>query len=244
MNDVLQTTARRRLIVNADDFGLSPGINRGILHAHEQGIVTSTSVMVRWPAAAASSSLVRSHPDLSLGLHVDLGEWIFRNGEWEELYRVLRPEDARQLAPVRAEVDRQLGVFRALAGRNPTHLDSHQHVHRDEPLRSVLLSLSSEMGIPLRHVDGRIRYCGDFYGQSGKGEPYPEGITVESLLRVLSGISSGVTELCCHPGADVDYVSQYQIERSLERDALCDRRVRAAIGRMGIELTSFRGVHD
>ena len=43
----------RHLIVNADDFGQSAGINRGIIEAHEHGIVTSTSLMVRWPAAGA-----------------------------------------------------------------------------------------------------------------------------------------------------------------------------------------------
>ena len=64
----------RQLIVNADDFGQSHSVNRGILAAHERGIVTSTSLMVRWPAAAKAAALGRTHPRLSLGLHVDLGD--------------------------------------------------------------------------------------------------------------------------------------------------------------------------
>jgi hypothetical protein len=61
------------LIVNADDFGLSGGVNAGIMAAHEHGIVTSASLMVRWPAARYAAG----HPRMSLGLHLDLGEWAF-----------------------------------------------------------------------------------------------------------------------------------------------------------------------
>ncbi len=55
----------RRLIVNADDFGLSAGVNEGIVEAHVSGIVTSTSLMVDRPAAAGAAGLAREHPALS-----------------------------------------------------------------------------------------------------------------------------------------------------------------------------------
>jgi hypothetical protein len=77
--------AGKYLIVNADDFGLSPDVNQGIVTAHEQGIVTSASLMVRWPAAAAAGAFGRDHPALSLGLHLDLGECTFRNGRLREI---------------------------------------------------------------------------------------------------------------------------------------------------------------
>ena len=76
----------RYLIVNADDFGQSAGINRGIVTAHEQEIVTSASLMVRWQAAARAAEYAREHPEFSVGLHVDLGEWAFRDGDWVALY--------------------------------------------------------------------------------------------------------------------------------------------------------------
>src|SRR5262245_58763076 len=72
----------RYLILNADAFGLSAGVNRGIIEAHERGIVTSASVMVRWPAAEEATHYGRANPQLSLGLHVDLGEWAYRDGTW------------------------------------------------------------------------------------------------------------------------------------------------------------------
>src|SRR5215475_2897529 len=114
----------RYLIVNADDFGLSPGVNRGIIECAERGIVTSASLMVRWPAAAEAASYRNQSRNISIGLHVDLGEWVLRNGEWEPLYKVVDTEDKRA---VEAEITQQLGQFRWLVGRNPSHLDSHQH---------------------------------------------------------------------------------------------------------------------
>src|SRR2546421_12651751 len=97
------STSEKFLIVNADDFGLSPGVNRGIIKAHEQGIVTSASLMVRWPAAGAAAVYSREHPGLSIGLHVDLGEWVFREDNWDCLYEVVRLADS---AGVAHETDR------------------------------------------------------------------------------------------------------------------------------------------
>src|SRR2546430_9059599 len=108
----------RHLIVNADDFGQSRGVNRGIVAAHERGIVTSASLMVRWPAAAEAAALGRAHPRLSIGLHVDLGEWTYRDGEWVPVYEVVRLDNP---AAVAQEAGRQLAAFRRLTGADPTH---------------------------------------------------------------------------------------------------------------------------
>ncbi|HEU4340947.1 MAG TPA: ChbG/HpnK family deacetylase, partial [Candidatus Binatia bacterium] len=64
------TTPAKYLIVNADDFGQSHGINRGIITAYGDGIVTSASLMVRWPAAADAAAYARKQPGLSVGLHI------------------------------------------------------------------------------------------------------------------------------------------------------------------------------
>jgi predicted glycoside hydrolase/deacetylase ChbG (UPF0249 family) len=72
--------AGRFLIVNADDFGLTSGINRGIIEAHEHGIVTSASLMVRYPAAREAADYAKAHPELSVGLHFEAGEWRYRAG--------------------------------------------------------------------------------------------------------------------------------------------------------------------
>jgi chitin disaccharide deacetylase len=204
--------------------------------AHEHGVVTSASLMVRWPAAAAAAAYAREHPRLSVGLHFDLGEWAYANEAWHLVYEVV-PAD--QPAGLEAELTRQLEAFRGLMGRDPTHLDSHQHVHRSEPVRSLVLHKAREMGIVVRDLDPVVRYCGSFYGQSDRGYPFPEGISVEALLEILHELPQGLTEMGCHPGLDDDLNSMYRDERAVECRTLCDPRVRTAIAAERILLCSF-----
>jgi predicted glycoside hydrolase/deacetylase ChbG (UPF0249 family) len=229
----------RLLIVNADDFGQTAGVNRGVIEAHERGIVTSASLMVRWPAAAEAATCTRTHPALGLGLHVDLGEWARRGEEWVAVYDVVPLGDEGAVA---AEVERQLGEFRRLTGSDPTHLDSHQHVHRGEPVRSVLVRLARGLGVPLRGCTPGVAYRGDFYGQTHRGEPCPDAIGADALIELLASLPEGVTELSCHPGYGGGPGSMYDAERAEEVKALCGPRVRAAVADSGIELVSFRGV--
>ena len=124
----------RRLVVNADDFGLSDGVNQGILHAHLEGIVTSTSLMVHGEAAREAVDAAAKHPGLEPGLHVDLAEWVCRDLERSQAYAIVDTSDA---AAVAAGSNGSLSGSK-LTGKRPTHLDSHQHVHREEPTRSIM----------------------------------------------------------------------------------------------------------
>lgn len=229
---------RRLLIVNADDFGLSAGVNRGVIAAHENGIVTSASLMVRGEEAAAAAAYARRRNKLDIGLHIDLGEWFYAGGEWKALYEVVPLDDARA---VEAEVEAQVAAFRRMVGADPTHLDSHQHVHQRDVVRAVATRLARAMSIPLRH-DSRINYCGEFYGQTGEGSPLPSLIGADALSALLSTLPAGITELACHPGFAEELPTMYRNERALEVAALCDPRVRATIERESIELARFSGL--
>jgi predicted glycoside hydrolase/deacetylase ChbG (UPF0249 family) len=224
----------RNLIVNADDLGLSAAVNEGILAAREEGIVTSASLMVRQGAAAAAAQRAAEHPGFALGLHLDLGEWNYEQGEWTLAYSHCDSDDPEA---VEAECRAQLERFRALLGRDPTHLDSHQHVHESEPVRGVAEVLAAELGVPLRNRS--IRYEGGFYGQSGKGEPFPEGITPELLIELIRSLSPGWTEIGCHPAAGPVPSSSYDAERQAELEALRDPAVKDALAEAGVELRSF-----
>ena len=226
----------RALIVNADDFGLSEGVNRGIIEALEHGMLTSASLMVRQPAAQAAANYARKGSLPSLGLHLDLGEWVYRNQAWEPLYSVVDTEDSMAVA---GEIDRQLAAFRDLVGKDPTHLDSHQHVHRNDPVRSLMLECSRRLSVPLRECCPAIRYCGDFYGQTGEGEPLPEVLSVDGLEAILASLPEGITELGCHPGYGQGLATCYREERALEVQVLCAPESRAALKACGIQLCSF-----
>lgn len=228
------------LIVNADDFGLSPGVNRGVIFAHENGIVTSASLMVRWPAAGEAARYARERRSLSVGLHLDLGEWIYRGGQWVPLNHVARLDDP---AEVREQVSRQLSAFRELMGQDPTHLDSHQHVHLREPVRSILVETARALRVPLRKCGTEVRHCGRFYGQTAEGDPYPEGIAVSALIGILRELPPGFTELGCHPGMGQDNLdTMYVDEREEEVKTLCDPLVRTALAELGVTLCSFAGI--
>jgi chitin disaccharide deacetylase len=226
--------ADRFLIVNADDLGLSEAVNAGIFEAHERGVVTSSSLMVRQGAALAAAREAPQHPELAVGLHLDLGQWNYENGEWIQVYLRCDTDDR---AEVEAECRAQLERFRALLGRDPTHLDSHQHVHESEPVAGVAEALAAELGVPLRNRV--IRYEGSFYGQDGKGEPYPDGVTPQRLVELIRSLPEGWTEIGCHPAAGPIPTSSYDSERGVELRSLCDPLVREALNATSVRLCSF-----
>jgi predicted glycoside hydrolase/deacetylase ChbG (UPF0249 family) len=228
----------RFLVVNADDLGLCATVNEGIFAAHRDGVVTSASLMVRQAAAPAAADRAGEHPRLAVGLHLDLGQWDYVHGEWIQAYSHCDLENA---AGVEAECRAQLDRFRSLLGRDPTHLDSHQHVHDSEPVASVAAALAAELDVPLR---GRqVRYEGGFYGQDGKGQPYPESIAPAGFTRLVRALPAGWTEVGCHPAAG-PVPSSYDRERSTELATLRDPAARAAISDSAVELRSFADFAD
>jgi len=213
----------RRLIVNADDFGFATGVNEGIIEAHVRGIVTSTSLMVDWPAAANAARLAREHPGLSVGLHyVEDGPEIDEPGH-----------AARTFAA-------QLERFRDLTGSDPTHVDSHHHVHMSRI--STFAPLVRPLGVPLRG-DGRARFLVAFYGRPRPGVVDLERVRAPFLLELLATEATDeLNELGCHPArVTADLVSSYVQEREVELATLTEPGLRTRIEALGLRLASF---HD
>jgi len=208
------------LIVNGDDFGASSGINRGIVEAHEDGILTSTSLLVDRPASEDAAALARDRPNLSIGLHLEL--------------------DAAGPERVAAECERQLTRFVELVGELPSHVDSHHDVHRDARVLPHALAVARRVAAPVRG-HSVARHVGKFYGRWG-GATHPEQIGVDGLLRLLDAeVDEGVTELSCHPGyVEPGFRSSYLAEREVELRTLCDARVRDGIRAREIHLIGFR----
>src|SRR6185437_9800600 len=211
-----------RLIVNADDFGLTVGVSEGIVEAHVGGIVTSTSLMVDAPAAEHAVGLAASQSGLSIGLHfVDDSPALDDPGH-----------AAREFA-------RQLERFRALMDREPTHVDSHHHVHVTR--MSMFTPLVEPLGVPLRG-DGRVRYIGAFFAHPQPGVVDHDRIRRPFLLTLLGNIDPGAAfvELGCHPGRVTDELhSSYAGEREIELATLTEPDLAARIEALGLTLASY-----
>ena len=216
----------RRLVVNADDLGLSPGVNEGILEAHLNGIVTSASLMVLERAAQDAVDATSRCDALSVGLHfVDDGS-------------------ADLDAPDQAERSfrYQLERFLELTGGYPTHVDSHHHVHTESPARLAAFSrLVEPLGVPLRG-QGSVGYVGGFWGQSERGVTNLRHVSRQFLLYLIRvKVLDGFTELACHPGrVNGDFRSSYLDERAAELATLTEPGLREEIEAVGVDLVSFR----
>lgn len=213
----------KSLIVNGDDFGMSPGVNLGVIEAYRRGILTSASLMVDAPASAEAARLAERHPKLGVGLHVVL----------RSVTNSPTPE---------AEVDRQLERFIELTGRPPTHVDAHHNVHRDERVLPAFLAVAQRHNLPLRGHCG-VRHIGKFYGKWG-GETHLEHVSPKALASIVgTEVEDGFNELCCHPGyVDGKLESSYSLERQRELETLCDPEVAALLREQAICLVTFREV--
>jgi len=150
----------RRLIINADDFGLTLGVNRAIIEAHQHGVVTSATLMANAPAVEDASASARA-AGLSVGCHVVLidgapllspqdvsslvgGNARFRDGWPGFASRALRKHlDENQIA---AEVEAQIRRIQQI-GLRVTHVDSHKHVHLLPPVLRPMLAAAKACGV-------------------------------------------------------------------------------------------------
>lgn len=241
------------LVVNADDFGLTSGVSRGILNAHHKGIVTSTTILVNLPVHAELLGQLKA-TRLGVGLHLNLTLGMPLSPPVPSLVdsegKFIR--DARQTAArarpeeVERELRAQVNAFLMLLGRAPTHLDSHHHVGRFSPIREIIWGLARALGVPVRSQDAEVRQAAraaglrtpdHFFGESGP-DPY---WSVERLLAHLAALPEGVSEFMTHPGyfdADLAY-SRYGKQREVELQGLTDPKVLRAVEAYGVRLCHF-----
>jgi predicted glycoside hydrolase/deacetylase ChbG (UPF0249 family) len=152
----------KKLIVNADDYGRSAGVSRGILHAHRQGIVTSTTVMVNQPNARAHLDEALACPELGIGLHLVFSSWrpvlppetipglVDRDGRFFDQHTLWARAEAVWLESLQAELSAQIGRFAAWTGHLPDHLDGHHFVYLYPPFFQVYADLAAQFGLPVR----------------------------------------------------------------------------------------------
>jgi predicted glycoside hydrolase/deacetylase ChbG (UPF0249 family) len=254
----MKTTLRetKKLIVNADDYGLTDGVTDGILHAFREGIVSSASIMATGEDFTRAALLAKD-ARLPLGLHLTLtwGKPLSAPQDVPTLLkadgRFKRPEDYRQAPPspreAAGEWEKQLNRLKE-AGLCPDHLDSHHFVYElpEMGLLEIAADLAARLNLPLRqtreaslaYLQGRGLetpdfFCGAFYG---------EGVSTAGLTALFAKPWQGVAELMCHPGQNTDrlaQISSYTEKRAKELAILTAPGLGDKLVAMGIETVSF-----
>ncbi|QHZ48785.1 chitin disaccharide deacetylase [Bacillus sp. NSP9.1] len=149
----------KKLIINADDFGYSRGVNYGIIDAHKLGILTSATLMTNMPGAGHAARLARESPELGVGVHLVLTcgrpllpghrTIVDARGNFRDLafYQGAYTIDADEVYDEwKAQIEKCLAF-----GLEPDHLDSHHHINRYPQISEVFLALAKEYRLPVRH---------------------------------------------------------------------------------------------
>jgi hopanoid biosynthesis associated protein HpnK len=160
----------RRAIINADDFGLCRGVNEGIIKAHREGVLTSTTLMANMPGFEHAVALSRENPRLGVGIHLNLlrGRPVAPPDEvpsllapsglmWGSVYVFLRRLWAGRISPSDIETELRAQVEKVLqAGVPATHADSEKHIHTIPAVFRTVARLLPEYGLR------RVRFINEF----------------------------------------------------------------------------------
>ncbi len=258
----------KRLIVTADDFGLSEAVNEGVERAHREGILTSASLMVAGAAAADAVARARRMPGLQVGLHLVAVEGPSMRGGWlssDQAALGVRyfflPAERRRLA---AEIRAQFEAFAAT--RLPLdHADAHKHMHLHPTVGALLISIGQEFGLRavrvpnepswvapslagramaawsglLRH---QVRAAGMACCDQVFGLTWSGAMTEARVLRVLANLPDGISEMYFHPAAGRDALLDRWMpsyQHEAELAALVSPAVRAAVQAEGVVLAGY-----
>ncbi len=249
----------RKIIVNADDFGLLACCNKGILKGWQEGIVSSASLLVTgtaWQIGLAEAKAA----GMPLGLHLCLtfGQPIARRELVSSLLaedgRFKRPQEQAAVLPDPAVVElewrAQIRLLQA-QGFAPDHLDSHHYMHEKlgKDVLAVAVGLAKELGVPLRQTSEETKevcrlagvktpdlFVRDFYG---------EGASFATLEEIVSRPWQGVLELMCHPAEYDEQLakeSSYSVFRQTELAVLLAPKSRRLLVDNGIALADFSAI--
>ncbi|GGI17335.1 chitin disaccharide deacetylase [Gottfriedia solisilvae] len=197
-----------KLIVNADDFGYSKGINYGIIEAHRNGIVNSTTMMMNMPGVSHAVDLAKENPNLKVGIHLvltcgrplltDVPTLVDQNGFFKKNRDIL--ESNISLEELEREWTAQVEKFLE-SGLTLTHIDSHHHVHTVPKFLPIVQKLSKKYNLSVRRVSDHAIEGVPPFSDVFLHEFYGEGATYDYFEKIVTQVQDGQTvEVMCHPG--------------------------------------------
>jgi len=258
----------KQLIVNADDFGFTRDVNRGIVAAQQGGILTATTLMATGAHFDDAVRLARENPSLDIGCHLVL---VGSPGFPDSVAQLILALARKRIDPYRelsAQVQRILD-----AGIQPTHLDTHKHTHLLPPVLEAIARIGEDYHIPWvrRPFDLPISGAGVSWARQAVSRSF--GLLRRRFHRVLSAhgcrttdhfagfqitgnfdaaelaglirlLPDGVTELMCHPGYSTEELlaekTRLKESRQKELEALLAPEVRQALKEADCRLVSYR----
>jgi predicted glycoside hydrolase/deacetylase ChbG (UPF0249 family) len=258
----------KRLVVNADDFGFTRDVNRGILETHRNGILTATTLMATGDAFDDAVVLAKENPTLDIGCHLVLVGSPGLPASVPQLLQAIALGRIRIYEELAAQVRKILD-----AGLTPTHLDTHKHTHLLPPVLDAVARISEEFKIPwvrrpfdlpihskrpgmvTRAVSGtfgvvRGRFERELTRRGCRSTDHFAGFQItgnydaRELAALIRTLPEGSTELMCHPGictAELRAAST-RLKESRERElrALTSAEVRVALKEARVDLASYR----
>lgn len=236
-------------MINADDFGFTRDVNAGIVQAHREGVLTSTTLMANGDAFEDAVRLAHETPTLDVGCHLVLvqGRSVLDGNPLPETPVRLLFQKLDAYAELRAQIQKILA-----AGIRPTHLDSHKHTHLLPGVFRAVVRLAKEFSIPyirrpLPSIDiyrrvaqaSGVRMTDHLLGFRLTGT-----LTEDTFAAAIEGLPDGETEFLCHPGLLGPELAlartRLKESRVRELEALMSPRIRALINAKGVCLSTFQ----
>ncbi|GAF14183.1 LOW QUALITY PROTEIN: cellobiose phosphotransferase system YdjC-like protein [Bacillus sp. JCM 19046] len=222
------------IIFNADDFGLSRGVNYGIIDSHLNGVVSAATMLVNAPATKHAVELAKANPSLRVGVHLALtiGRPIRKDvlSLLNEAGAFRKQSDQRNealinLDDVYREWYAQIELFYSY-GLTPSHLDSHHHMHGWSYLRPVIERLADTYQLPWRNAFAVKQR--EFRSPMHLTLVFIKLAVRRCLIRLLRSITKETVEIMCHP-AYIDLAlkqqSSYVEKRVEETEVLTSYRL-------------------
>ncbi len=247
------------VIFNADDFGISIGVNKGIIKSFNDGVLTSSTMMTNMPAFEDAVTLAKLNPKLGVGIHLvatlgkpvlpynEISSLVGDNGMFYQKYSILLKNiisGKTKIEELKAEFSAQIQKFLD-AGLEPTHLDSHQHIHIFPAIFKIIIDLCKKYNITkIRKPDEkysngwrinkrqfhklvlsslsrlarkRIIENKIYTTNNCYGILNCGNITKDILKEILTSLKDGVTEIICHPGYPDEDLNKMNVWLSQQR---------------------------
>lgn len=243
-----------KLIINADDFGLTSGVTKGIHDCLTKGVLTSTTLMVTMPYFLDAVKIIRENSLKNIGLHlnISLGSPLTKCDSLVNLDnkfikpKILTTDDKYKCEDICNEFNAQYQRFVKYLDQNPSHLDSHLYVHQIfEKVKKEIVILGEKIEVPVRDTDTKfykkITFERNF--KALKGENLDDMIDkFKNLIMKNKKLGVDVLELMVHPGYvddDLMKISSYNLGRKLELDVLMSSTIRTFLENEKIQLISY-----